>query len=76
MKIEEILNEKRVESSWIIDLTYNRPNRRLTMNLANGTVYTINNISRSTFDRWTLSPSKGLFFHNNIKDVYPIKRIR
>jgi len=75
MRAVEILNEKPVQSAWISDLTYNRPNRVLTMRLSNGVSYSIPNISRATFEQWLKSPSKGYFFHNKIKDIYQVGRI-
>ena len=71
----EILNEKQVMSAWISDLVYNRPNRVLTMRLSNGVSYSIPGISRTMFERWTKAPSKGFFFHDNIKDNYQVNRI-
>jgi hypothetical protein len=76
MRAEEIINEKQVESSWITDLTYNRPNRTLTMRLSNGKTYSIPGITRTTFEQWTKTSSKGRYFHNRIKDSYDVKRIK
>lgn len=70
------LNEKSVQSTWISDLTYNRPNRLLVMRLSNGRSFAIENVSRALFDRWNRTPSKGSFFHTNIKDRYKIVRIK
>lgn len=75
MKIQEILCEKSVESAWISDLTYNRPNRTLTMRLSNGKTFSIPGITRATFEKWTKSPSKGAYFHEYIKDNFKIRRI-
>jgi hypothetical protein len=75
MRVSEIINEKQVMSAWISDLTYNRPNKVLTMRLSNGISYSIPGITRQMFDRWTKAPSKGIFFHNNIKDRYQVNRI-
>ena len=75
MRAAEILNEKPVQSTWITDLTYNRPNRVLTMRLSNGVSYSIPGITREIFERWTKSPSKGFFFHQNIKDTYQVSKI-
>ena len=75
MRAEEILAEKQVLSAWISDLTYNRANKILTMRLSNGISYSIPNISRSVFERWIKSPSKGFFFHDIIKNAYEVKRI-
>jgi len=76
MKASEILREKPVESAWITDLIYNRPNKVLTMRLSNGKSYSIPNITRAIFERWTKSGSKGQFFHQHIKDTYNVKRIK
>ena len=75
MRAEEILNEKPVQSAWISDLTYNRPNKVLTMRLSNGISYSIPGVSRSTFEQWLKAPSKGFFFHEKIKDTYQVERI-
>lgn len=76
MKISQFLAEKPVQSTWISDLTYNRPNRILVMRLSNGRSFAIEGIPRSLFDRWSITPSKGSFFHTNVKDRYKIYRIK
>jgi len=76
MKMLDILNEKPVESAWISDLVYNRPNRTLTMRLSNGKTFSIPNITRTMFDRWFNSPSKGRFFHDQIRDNYQVNRLK
>ena len=77
MLVEEItlLNEKMVLSSWIKELTYNRPRKILTMSLLDGKKYLIHNISRRQFDNWNNANSKGQFFHTNVKDRYDIQRV-
>jgi len=74
-RINKVINEKPVQSAWISDLTYNRPNKVLTMRLSNGISYSIPNITRTTFEQWLKSPSKGFFFHNKIKDNYQVRKI-
>lgn len=76
MRAIEFLAEKRVESAWITDLIYTRPTKTLTMQLSNGRRFSIKGISRSIFERWIKSPSKGRFFHQNIRTVYDINRIK
>ena len=76
MRLTDILTEKPVQSSWITNLTYNRPNKTLTMSLSNGKSFSIPGITRSTFERWVNSPSKGQFFHNFIKDSFLVSRIK
>jgi hypothetical protein len=76
MRADEILNEKAVESSWITNLTYNRPNRVITMRLSNGKSFSIPGTSRATFEQWTKSGSKGKYFHDKIKNTYRVNRIK
>lgn len=76
MRIREVLKEVKVQSSWISNLTYNRPNSVITWRLNNGREYTIPNISRRMFDRWKSAQSKGQFFHRYIKGTYKVTRIR
>jgi len=76
MRLSEFLIEKQVESAWISDLTHNRPNKVLTMRLSNGKSFSIPGITRTMFERWTRSPSKGSFFHQFIKDKYRVNRIK
>jgi hypothetical protein len=76
MKAWEVLNEKPVESTWIVNLMLNRPNKVLTMRLSNGTAYSIPGITRGTFEQWTKSASKGRFFHDRIKDIYQVNKIQ
>lgn len=76
MKISEILLEKPVQSTWISDLTHNRPNKVLTMRLSNGKSFSIPGITRTMFERWSRAPSKGQFWHRYIKDVYKATRIK
>jgi hypothetical protein len=75
MKASEILKEKPVESTWISNLSYNRPNKVITMRLSNGRAFSIPGMTRSMFERWTKSPSMGEFFHNYVRDTYNITRI-
>jgi len=76
MRANEILNEKPVESTWISDILYNRPNRTVTMRLSNGKSFSIPGVSRTGFEKWLKSPSKGAYFHNFIKNQYLITRLR
>jgi len=79
MQIREILNEVKVQSSWISNLTYNRPNKVITWRLNqrnNHREYAIPFISRTMFDRWKAAPSKGQFYHKHIKGVYDIIRLK
>ena len=77
MLFYELLLEKGVTSTWIVDLSYNRNTKVLTMTLNNKNQnrrYHIHNVSRRMFDYWQNSPSKGQFFHQRIKGNYKITR--
>jgi hypothetical protein len=74
MRAEELLNEKQVESAWITDLIYSRPTKKLTMKLSDGKNYSIPGVSRTFFERWLKSNSKGQFFHKFVKGAYQVNR--
>lgn len=76
MRLYQILSEKQVESSWITDITYNRPNKTLSFRLSNGRSYSVPGITRRQFEQWTASPSKGRYFHDQVKGRYNITRIK
>ena len=46
------------------------------MVLSNGRSFAIRGIERSMFQKWTSAPSKGEFFHNYIRDMFNISRIK
>jgi hypothetical protein len=75
MRLHELLLEKPVQSTWITDLTHNRPNKVLTMKLSNGAIYSIPGITRTTFEQWTRAPSKGRFWHRYIATKFKATRI-
>ena len=76
MKLFELLLEKKVESTWISNLTHNRPNKVLTMRLSNGKSFSIPGITRNMFEKWSRSASKGRFWHQFIKGNYKATRIK
>ena len=76
MRAIEFLTEKPVQSTWIVNLMHNRPNKTITMRLNNGRAFSIPGITRTMFEKWTNSQSKGHFFHQFIKGKYQVKRIK
>ncbi len=76
MKLMELLLEKKVQSTWIADLSFNRPKLLLTMTLSNGKKFAVHGISRSIFEKWTNAPSKGTYFHEYISGNHKIVRTR
>lgn len=75
MRLIELLTEKKVQSTWISDLSHNRPNKVLTMRLSNGNAYSIPGITRTTFEQWSRAPSKGRFFHRYIAGKFKATKI-
>jgi hypothetical protein len=76
MFVREILLEKPVMSTWISDIRFNRNKKILYMTLGNGRVYAIDNFSRTEFERWHRSSSKGRFWHAFVKGFYDVVRIK
>jgi len=68
-KIEEV----EVMSSWIADLTYEDNSVMMTLN--NGRQYRIHNVLPNTFKRWLKAPSKGKFWHSDIRDMFDVRRV-
>jgi KTSC domain len=76
MRLAELLFEKPVQSTWISDISHNRPGKVLTLKLSNGKSFSIQGISRTTFEQWARSPSKGKFFHLHINGRYKVNRLK
>jgi frataxin-like iron-binding protein CyaY len=76
MNFTEILAEEPVKSAWISDISYNTPNKVLTVVLSNGKTYSIDNIDEAMYTNWINSASKGQFYHEYIRNKYVLKRIK
>lgn len=72
MRIRE-LNEMEVFSSWIEILTYD--NGSVIMQLLNGNEYEIDRVSMGLYSRWVSAPSKGKFWHRNLRGRYHVTRV-
>lgn len=70
MKLNELFlkDDVRVNSSWIDTLDYQNGNA--IMKLDDGRSYVIVGVPEQLFNRWVTSPSKGRFWHDNIKITY------
>lgn len=78
MLINEILNEKVVDSTWLRDISFSRSKnvaRMDTVSKGIRRVYEIHGMTRHQFDRWHRSPSKGKFFHKEVLGFYDIYKI-
>jgi len=74
MKIDELqLDEVGVMSSWIADL--DRDHNVTFMTLNNGRRYRILGLPEGIFRQWLQAPSKGKFWHSDIRGNYRVSRI-
>lgn len=70
------IEEKAVQSTWITDLVHTRKEKYVTMRLSNGRQFRIPGINRLAFEKWVNSPSKGRYWHANIKGNYQVTRLK
>lgn len=78
LEVTDKITEKRVESSWLYDISYSRKRKIVQMTVKNGvssSTYYVKGVSRHMFDKWHRSASKGKFFHYNIKGFYNIEKV-
>lgn len=64
-----------VESTIIQDIDYNSNSSKLVVAFENGSQYEYSNVPSPIFQDFTKAKSKGKYFHDNIRDHYPYKRI-
>lgn len=78
MRIDEIiLTEQSVISSWIAGLTMVKGRSGdVTMALGNGRRYLVKGVGSQLYQQWLAAPSKGTFWHENIRNQYRVDRIR
>lgn len=75
MRLNEIISEVEVDSSWMHDIEHNEETNNVTMQTASGMVYIIQNVPVEIYTAWLAAPSKGAFFHANIKNTYDIEKV-
>lgn len=74
----KLLLETPVLSSWIEDIEYNEEEGYIELTLLNGNEYHVIGKGRNAgkpvpeklYQRWIRAPSKGRFWHKNIKNKY------
>jgi len=77
MLVSEVLLEKEVDSSWLIDIAHNRQKkigRMIASYKGHQTTYYIIGMTRTDFEKWHRAPSQGKYFHKFIKGFFDIKR--
>lgn len=65
-----------VQSSFIQTVGYDPGKRTATVQFRSGSVYEYRCVHPTTITRWLKAPSKGRYFHRNIRRRYETKRIQ
>lgn len=75
MRLFEIkqIDEVSVMSSWIADLSYKGDS--VIMTLMNGRTYRVGGVPEGMYRQWVKAPSKGKFWHSDIRGNYRASRI-
>lgn len=73
MRLVQVLNEVEVISSWIAELEWDDDG--VIMILNSGREYKVHDVDFETFEEWVKAPSKGKFWHSDIRDMYIVTRI-
>jgi hypothetical protein len=64
-----------VISSWIAQLVLQHNQRDVTMVLGNGRRYRISRMGPGVYREWMRAPSKGVFWHEQVKNQYRVTRL-
>ena len=65
----------RVESSNLASVGYDEGSCTLEVEFINGSVYQYFNVPKSTYEELMQAGSHGIYFSDNIRNVYPYSRI-
>lgn len=68
-------NMIKLNSSNIDSVEYNKENSVLSILFVGGGLYNYSGIPASVFQSLINAPSKGKFFHQHIKDIYPTHKV-
>lgn len=75
MRLRELI-EAPVKSSWLSDITLVKGrNGDVTMALENGRRYSVKGVGSRLYYNWVSAPSKGKFWHENIKNKFQVTRL-
>ena len=71
---EDILDEQPVLSSWIADITLANDGS-VTITLGNNRRYSVKSVGDQIYQAWIAAPSKGKFWHQQIKNNHAVVRL-
>jgi hypothetical protein len=75
-EFESVVEAKVQRSTWIADITYLPfPIKDLILTLKNGRQYKIHNVPPAIYQQFLTRPSKGKFWHSNMRGKYKVTRI-
>ena len=69
------MTKEYVDSSSLQSVGYNEEYQTLEVEFRNGAVYQYYNCPKLMYDELMNSPSKGQFFHSQIRDRFPFSRV-
>ena len=64
-----------VISSNIRGIAYNKDTQELFVDFTSGSKYKYSGVPQEDYDDFLSAPSKGSFFHDNIRDTYPSTQV-
>jgi hypothetical protein len=64
-----------LESSTVASAGYDASTSTMELEFTSGTLYDYFAVPRSTFDRFLAADSKGTFFNQHIRGVYPFRKL-
>jgi hypothetical protein len=76
MRLRDIqrIDEKKVKSVWLKDVKYigRKKIGNVSITIRDGSSYTVHNVPYDVYRQWVISPSKGQYWHKNIKNQYEV----
>jgi hypothetical protein len=75
-EFESVAEAKVQRSTWIADIKYLPfPVKDLILTLKNGKQYRVHNVPLAVYQKFFSRPSKGKFWHSDIRGKYKVTRI-
>ena len=69
------MQRQTVDSSVILSVGYDPSTETLEIEFHHGGIYIYANVPSSVFEALLAAPSKGLFFHDKVKDYFVFSRV-
>lgn len=69
------MERQTVDSSNLISIGYDEKTKKLEVEFKGGTIYQYDGVEPESWEEFKVSPSKGQFFHQTIKNRYTFKKV-